>query len=117
MVMAENAIDSTIPETYRVSPSTDEEDGVPIDLLEVVRTLLRGRRTILGVSFGSLAIATVVAFLLRPSYTSTVSFIPPSVGNSNPMVSAVAGQLSALGAGDILGAVKNPGDMYVGVLR
>jgi capsule polysaccharide export protein KpsE/RkpR len=33
------------------------------------------------------------------------------------MASALAGQLSALGGGDLLGGVKNPGDLYSGILR
>jgi uncharacterized protein involved in exopolysaccharide biosynthesis len=33
------------------------------------------------------------------------------------MASALAGQLSALGAGDLVGGVKNPGDLYAGILK
>jgi uncharacterized protein involved in exopolysaccharide biosynthesis len=69
------------------------------------------------VTLGFFALATVVAFLLPFQYTSAVSFIPPNLNNSSSMASALAGQLSALGAGDLVGGVKNPGDLYAGILR
>jgi uncharacterized protein involved in exopolysaccharide biosynthesis len=33
------------------------------------------------------------------------------------MASVVAGQLSAMGAGDLLGGIKSPGDLYAGILK
>ena len=64
------------------------------------------------------ALVTGFAFLLPFLYTSTTSFIPPAnLGNGNSMASVVAGQLSAMGAGDLLGSIKNPGDLYAGILK
>jgi uncharacterized protein involved in exopolysaccharide biosynthesis len=74
-------------------------------------------RTIVIASGTALAIATVVAWLLPVGYTSSTSFIPPALSSNNSMASLVAGQLSAIGAGDILGGVKSPGDLYAGILK
>lgn len=108
--MAENAKDLAEAD----GSSSLEEDS--IDVVALFQTVRRGKRTIFRVTIGCFVIATVVAFLLPFRYTSTVTFIPPGTSSSS-MASAVAGQLSALGAGDLLGGVKNPGDMYSGILR
>jgi capsular polysaccharide biosynthesis protein len=95
--------------------STAEEYSINfVDLFRVIR---RGKKTLLVVTVGCFVIATAVAFLLPFRYTSSTSFVPPSLSSSSSMASAVAGQLSALGAGDMLGGVKNPGDLYSGILK
>lgn len=116
--MAESAIDRTdTAEPYADAMAVVEEEESSIDIVALFQALRRGKRTILGVSLGIFVIATVYAFLLPFRYTSTVSFIPPSVSSGSSMASALAGQLSALGTGNLLGGVKNSGDLYAGILR
>jgi tyrosine-protein kinase Etk/Wzc len=116
--MAESAIDRTDKaESHANASSAVEEEESSIDLVALFQALRRGTRTIFRVTLGFFALATVVAFLLPFQYTSAVSFIPPNLNNSSSMASALAGQLSALGAGDLVGGVKNPGDLYAGILR
>ena len=93
-----------------------EEEKSSFDLVGLLQTLYRGRWTILIASLATFFIATVYAFLLPFAYTSTAAFIPPSLSNSSSLSSLVAGQLSAFGAGDLLGGVKNSGDVYAGLL-
>ena len=114
--MAENENDwVTIAEPHANEPLSMEENS--IDLIAVFHALRREKKTIAAGSLAVLAIATMAALLLPPRYTSSTSFVPPNVGGSNSMASMVSGQLSALGAGDLLGAVKNPGDLYAGILK
>lgn len=116
--MAENEMDragTAEPYTNTLPTVREEEDSV--DLTALVQALRRGKRTIFGATLAAFAIATVVAFLLPFRYTSVVSFIPPNLNNSSSMASIVGGQLSALGAGDVLGGMRNPGDLYSGILR
>src|ERR1035437_6096979 len=109
--MAESAIDRMgTAEPYGDAPAGVEEGESSIDLVALFQALRRGKRTIFRVTLGFFAFATVVAFLLPFQYTSAVSFIRPNLNNSSSMASALAGQLSALGAGDLVGGVKNPGD-------
>src|ERR1035437_2597145 len=116
--MAESAIDRMgTAEPYGDAPAAVEEEESSIDLVALFQALRRGKRTIFRVTLGFFAIATLVAFLLPFQYTSAVSFIPPNLNGSSSMASALAGQLSALGAGDLVGGVKNPGDLYAGILR
>src|SRR5438270_6925597 len=96
----------------------EEEDA--IDLNALYHMLRRGKHVILIVAAGTLLIATAIAFLLPEKYTSSTSFIPPTQGGGNSIANAVAGQLSALGAGGVgeaLGGIKNSGDMYAGILK
>lgn len=116
--MAENEIDqATTAQSYPnvTQAAAEEEDS--IDLIALVQILRRGKRVILGMTLATFTIATVIAFILPPIYTSTVSFIPPSVSSSNSMATALAGQLSAFGAGELAGGLKNPGDLYAGILQ
>jgi tyrosine-protein kinase Etk/Wzc len=117
--MVESQIDRVETLESRAVPSgSTEEDDDSVDLAEVFRKLARGKRTIIQVTLVVFAFATVVAFLLPFRYTSTTSFIPPAnLGNGNSMAAMVAGQLSAMGAGDLLGSIKNPGDLYAGILK
>src|ERR1035438_7425771 len=117
--MVENEVERvpTAEAPATTSPALGEEDD-SIDLAEVFHRLRRGKRTILKIAFAVFAIATAIAFLLPFRYTSTTSFIPPAnISSGNSMASLVEGQLSSLGAGDILGGVKNPGDLYSGILK
>ncbi len=88
-------------------------------LLDLLTALLRRKRFILGFTFG-VAILTAICVLLIPSeYTAETLVLPP--GQNSSMSSALLGQLggsSALAsvAGASLG-IKNPGDMYVSLLR
>src|ERR1035441_3667232 len=104
-------------EQYPNKSSIIEEEEDSIDLIGLVQTLRHWKKTILRATCGVFAIATVVAFLLPFRYTSSVSFIPPNLNGNSSMASALAGQLSAFGAGDLLGGIKNPGDLYAGMLK
>jgi tyrosine-protein kinase Etk/Wzc len=93
------------------------EEESSIDLVAVFQGLARGKRTIFGVTLGGFVLATAIAFLLPLRFTSTASFIPPNLNGGSSVASAVAGQLSVLGAGDLIGGGKSPGEMYSGILR
>jgi tyrosine-protein kinase Etk/Wzc len=94
-----------------------EERADSIDLVAWIQMLRRGKRTILGVSLTFFVLATVYAFLHPFVFTSTVSFIPPNVSSGSSIASALAGQLSALGAGDLIGSGKGSGELYAAILK
>ena len=93
-----------------------EESEEAISFSAFVRILRQGKRTILSAGLGVLTIAAVIAFSLPPSYTASASFVPPEANGGLPSTAAISGQLSALGAGSLLGS-KNQGDLYVGILK
>lgn len=101
---------------YAAPASPDSEEHSSIDLVTLWLFLHRERNLILGVAAVVTVFATITAFLLPVQYTSTTSFIPPNLNNSSSLASALGGQLAALSAGDVLGGMKSPGDLYAGIL-
>jgi len=96
-------------------PNAEEESS--IDLMAVFLLLMQERMQIAAVTVLFLVGATVVAFLLPFRYTSVTSFIPPALGNNSSVLSAIAGQFSGLGAGDLLGTNKTSEQLYAGILK
>jgi len=106
-----------IAETYaNLSSALDEEDD-SVDLAEVFRKLRRGKGAILKITLAIFLIATAAAFLLPFHYTSSASFIPPATGSGSSMASMLAGLSSSSGVGDVFGSMKNPSDLYAGILK
>jgi len=103
------------PEAYLDKAPIEKEDD-SIDLVELLKALRRGKRIILGATFGAFAVATLVAYLLPLGYTSSTSFVPPTLNSNSSVATALVGQLSAFGAGDLFGGVKDPGYLYAGIL-
>ena len=80
----------------------------------VFQTLKRKRRRLEIVTLVTFLLASAIAFILPNTYTATASFIPPP--SSSGGLGSLASQLGSVGAGAVLGAVKNNGDLYVGML-
>jgi uncharacterized protein involved in exopolysaccharide biosynthesis len=96
----------------------DREKEDLVDVGAVLKTLYRGRRTLAAFMVGACALGIAAAFIIRPSYTSIASFLPPgSSGNST--TAALMGQLSAFsGLGSqTFGGARGSGDLYVGILK
>lgn len=115
--MRDNTTTEAPAHGWRSIDDYEDEQEPAIDLVAVFRVLVLGKRTIAAFAAICLAIATVIAFVLPPSYTSVTSFIPPAAANSSSMLSSLAGQLSPLGAGDLLGGTRTSGDLYAGILK
>jgi uncharacterized protein involved in exopolysaccharide biosynthesis len=96
----------------------DREKEDIVDVGAVLRTLYRGRKTLAIFMAGACVLGIAAAYVIRPSYTSIASFLPPSSG-SNSATSALLGQLSQLSgmSGSSLGGSKGSGDLYVGILK
>jgi tyrosine-protein kinase Etk/Wzc len=103
------------PSSQHLPGFENEQDS--ISLLSILRVLKLGKRTILTATCVLFVLATIIAFVLPPQYTSVAAVIPPTPSSS--AASALAGQLSSLGAGSLLGggASKSPADLYVGILK
>jgi uncharacterized protein involved in exopolysaccharide biosynthesis len=115
--MAQGVIDRTGAEGMLLTGSQGFDEEESIDLVELFQALLRRKWTILALSLGCFVLAMLIAFLLPLQYTSTASFIPPNVSAGGSMATALAGQLSAIGAGDMLGTAKSSGELYSGMLK
>lgn len=90
------------------------------DVLRSLQLLWEERRWLLRVAAWSLAISTVVAFLIPNRYESSVSLMPPdSMGSSGVMLAALAAKTSpelAGMAGSLLGT-KSSGALFTDLFR
>jgi tyrosine-protein kinase Etk/Wzc len=97
--------------------SASEEDG--IDLVGLFALLLRGKKTILRFMLVSAILTAIVVYLvMKPTYTGEAVFLPPQNAPGSSM-SQLAGQLGSLGSLGALGGLaglKNPGEVYIGIL-
>jgi tyrosine-protein kinase Etk/Wzc len=96
-------------------PIYDSEPQV--DILDILIVLKRERRKILLVAAVTGILGILIAFLLRDNYKATAIILPPAQAQS--VQSAFLGQLGSLSAlgGGASSLLKNPGDMYVGILQ
>jgi tyrosine-protein kinase Etk/Wzc len=95
----------------RVADVDDE-----IDLLQLARMVLQGKRVILKFALISATLTAILVLLMKPVYTAEATFLPPnSMSSSSP--ASMLGQLGALsGTASALGGLKTPGQIYVGIL-
>ena len=104
---------------------TTAQDGLPgandsrveeTGLLDALIVLAKYKMMILATIFVTAMLAAVISLLLPNVYTGTARVLPPQHGQSAS--AAVLGQLSGLGSfTGILPNLKNPSDLYVGMLR
>jgi tyrosine-protein kinase Etk/Wzc len=94
-----------------------EEGRQETSALDILLVLARDRRRIIAVTIIALILGTLIAFLIKPSFTAVAIILPPQAPQST--ASILAGQLGALGAlgGGAGSLLKNPADMYVGILQ
>jgi tyrosine-protein kinase Etk/Wzc len=77
--------------------------------------LLNDRLRITLITISSLLLGVCIAFLLKPTFTATATFLPPQQEQST--VSALMGQFGSMaGLGGAGGLLKNPADIYVAMI-
>lgn len=96
-------------------PQSDSMLDDEIDFSQLLKVLWQSRRVVVisTVACGTAALA--VALLLPPVFTARSSIMPPQQQSSG--MAAALGSLSALAGVGGGGALKNPNDLYVGILK
>ncbi len=101
-----------------ITPLEVEEE---VSLLDLAITAVRYRRRILRTTLIVIVAGAMYAWLLPARYTATTAILPPQQGGS--MGSALMSQLGSLSSmaslagGGALGALKNPNDLQVAMLK
>lgn len=87
-----------------------------IRMVDILIAMARQKTLLISMPIVGGIIALAIVLILKPVFTSTVVLLPPQQQSSG--MSAVLGQLGGLGgmAGG-LGGLKNPGDLYIGMLQ
>ncbi len=110
----EPAVHSDAAQSVGLDSKDDE-----VYLLDVLIALAERKRTILLTTAAFAILAIVISFVLPKTYTATLSILPPQQ-NSSISAGIAAAQLGSLGGMASLASgslLKNPNDMYVGMLR
>ncbi|MEO7497290.1 MAG: Wzz/FepE/Etk N-terminal domain-containing protein [Massilia sp.] len=85
-------------------------------LLDLMVVLAQHKRLVIGTPLFTGSVALAISLLMTPIFSSTARLMPPQQQSSG--VSAVLGQLGSLaGAAGGIAGVKNPSDLYVGLLE
>ena len=99
-------------------PVTETE----ISLLDLLPLLARRKRWIAAVTAAAMALTAAAVLLMPPSYTAEAVILPtqPDQSSQLMMMGSLAG-LSGLGglagAGGAAGLLRNPAELYIGVLK
>lgn len=100
-----------------VEPVAVAREDDEIRFLDVLIVLANHKWLVLGLPLAAAVLAYAASFLIAPTFTSTVKIMPPQQQQSSG-VSAMLGQLGGLaGMAGGLGGLKNPSDLYVGLLE
>jgi tyrosine-protein kinase Etk/Wzc len=101
--------------TSRSTAGSGEDDE--IRLLHLLIVIAKHKFLIAAATFGAAVLAAIYTMLLPNVYTATTRLLPPQQ-RTQSSAAAVLGQLSGLAGmgGGALG-VKNPADLYVGMLK
>lgn len=94
-------------------------DRREISILDLLVVFARRRKLIFGITAASAVISAVVSLLLPKQYTAQVTLLSPQQNSSASAI--LSSQLGGLGSMAALsggaGLLKNPNDMYVGLLQ
>lgn len=98
-------------------PPMEREAVQGFSFLKMLKTVVRNRRVLGPLWLATFVVACVVVLLLPPTYTSTTRLMPPQQNQS--LASLFMGQLgisplASMAQKDL--GLKNPADIYVGVL-
>ncbi len=105
--------DSSIPQSNHDDTVDDE-----ISLLDLVITLAKHKKVILGVPVFVGLLAALISLFLPNVYTADTQMLPPQQQSSASAMLSQLGALSGMaGISGISGGIKNPNDTYVAMLK
>jgi uncharacterized protein involved in exopolysaccharide biosynthesis len=87
-----------------------------VSLLDLLIVLAKHKTLIFGIPAAAAVVSIVVSLLLPNIYTAATKVLPPQQTQSTSAVLAQLGSLASLAGGAVSG-VKNPNDLYVGMLK
>jgi tyrosine-protein kinase Etk/Wzc len=88
-----------------------------VSLLDLAIVLAKHKRLVLGLPAAAALVSIVVSLLLPNIYTATTKVLPPQQTQSTSAVLAQLGSLAGLAGGAVATGLKNPNDLYVGMLK
>src|SRR6266568_2888494 len=87
-----------------------------VSLLDLLIVLAKHKVLVLGLPAAAAVVSIAISLLLPNIYTGTTKVLPPQQTQSTSAVLAQLGSLAGLAGGAVPG-LKNPNDLYVGMLK
>jgi tyrosine-protein kinase Etk/Wzc len=108
-----------MPPTREYSPSIEApaQTGIEFDLLDLLLVVAERKTTIILATLIGLFLGMVLVLLMHPVFTSKAVILPPQQGQSSAAMLTQLGNLAALTGLGSSGALKDPNDLYLGVLQ
>jgi len=88
-----------------------------ISVLDLAIVLAKHKRLVLGLPIAAAVVSVVVSLLLPNVYTGTTRILPPQQTQATSAVLAQLGGLAGLVGPGAATGLKNPNDLYVGMLK
>src|SRR5205814_10625742 len=104
----------TVSETQQPETMRDEDE---VSLLDLLIVLAKHKTLVLGLPAAAALISAVVSLLLPNYYTGITKILPPQQTQSTSAVLAQLGNLAGLTGRPAAAGLKNPNDLYVGMLK
>lgn len=101
------------PQDTKMPPNAVDEDE--INLLELLRVLVRRRNLIIKLTVGTAVLAVVYSLTLTNIYTATAKVMPPPKDSGGGAAAALLGQLGGLGG--LAAGLGGTTDLYLGILK
>ena len=97
-------------------PAQAAPDPDDVGILELLIILAKHKKLLIGLLIAGAVIAAAIALVVPPAYRSTVNLLPPQQAQSS--AAAMLAQLGGMaGTAAGIAGVKNPSDLYVGMLK
>jgi tyrosine-protein kinase Etk/Wzc len=108
-----------MPPTREYSPQIEApvQTGIEFDLLDLLLVVAERKTTIILATLIGLFLGMVLVLLMHPVFTSKAVILPPQQGQSSAGMLTQLGNLAALTGLGSSGALKDPNDLYLGVLQ
>src|SRR5580692_4456876 len=114
--------DVSLPKSRTESEPADDQglnDAREISILDLLIVFARRKMLILKITAAAAVVSAIVSLVLPKRYTAQVTLMTPQENSSATAI--LSSQLGGLGSMAALsggaGLLKNPNDMYVGLLR
>jgi tyrosine-protein kinase Etk/Wzc len=107
-----------MPPTREYSPPLEATGvGIEFDLLDLLLVMAERKKKIILSALVGMLITTGLVLLVHPVFTAKAVVLPPQQGQSSAGLLSQLGNLAALTGLGSSGSVKDPNDLYLGVLQ
>jgi tyrosine-protein kinase Etk/Wzc len=98
--------------------SDNSQRQVDVSVLDFLIIILKHKRLVWGITLSAAAMTVLISLLMTPMYRAETKILPPQQ-NTSGIATELLSQFSGGGLGLVGGALglKNPNDIYVGMLK